>query len=196
MTTARLGLRTFIATKEHRRFVEFANAVRKHQYIGLCYGPAGIGKTLSARQYAEWDSIETFVDRWGSRDHSDAEVYALAARSRTVFYTPMVGSSIRRVYQELEQLITRVGICIREGELLMGRDLQTPSPLRSTSWSSTKRNACQSPPWSMSEPCSIGTEWASSSRACPGSRSGCRAILSSTVASASPTSTVPSRGTN
>jgi len=111
---ARHGLRAFIATKEHRRYVEFANAVRKHRYIGLCYGPAGIGKTLSARRYANWDRIEPYIRAWGPRDPSDAKIHALAAKSCTVFYTPSVGGGLRPLKDELALLCTRTGFAIAE----------------------------------------------------------------------------------
>lgn len=105
---------TFIATKEHRRFIEFADTVRKHCYIGLCYGPAGIGKTVSARRYAHWDLAEPLLTTWGPRDPSDAKVYAALARSKTVFYTPMVGGTLRALREELRLLTSRVTICIEQ----------------------------------------------------------------------------------
>jgi len=29
----------FLVIKQHRRFVEFADAVRREGYLGLCFGP-------------------------------------------------------------------------------------------------------------------------------------------------------------
>lgn len=52
----------FILTKEHKKFEEFCNFCKDYQYIGLCYGIPGIGKTVSASKYSSWPAIRKFYD--------------------------------------------------------------------------------------------------------------------------------------
>lgn len=115
MTVGRRSTGAFIATREHRRFVEFADAVRRQSTIGLCHGPAGVGKTLSARRYANWDLAEPLLTVWGPRESSDEKIYAALARSRTLFYTPAVAGSLTALRQDLVPLISRVNACIDQG---------------------------------------------------------------------------------
>jgi len=110
----------FIVTKEHRRFTEFADAVRKQQTIGICFGAAGVGKTLSARRYAHWDLIGPFIKQWGPRAESDTKVYAAAHRARTVFYAPQVASSLRSLRAELDYDLRHTNICVEEHLRLTG----------------------------------------------------------------------------
>jgi DNA transposition AAA+ family ATPase len=122
MTAGSVGPRTgpFIATKEHRRFTEFANALRKHRTIGLCFGPAGVGKTLSARRHAHWDLAEPLLQTWGPREPSDDQVYAALARSRTVFHTPTVGGTLQELRKDLHRMTSRVEICIEQHRRING----------------------------------------------------------------------------
>jgi DNA transposition AAA+ family ATPase len=91
----------FLVTKEYRRFAEFCHACRRDRYIGLCYGPPGVGKTLSARYYAQWDRVETVRPRWY---HADRVVPAEIAHCRTVFYTPPVANTPRGIAQTVRDL--------------------------------------------------------------------------------------------
>jgi DNA transposition AAA+ family ATPase len=118
MTAYSIGRRTgpFIATKEHRRFTEFANTIRKHRTIGLCFGPAGVGKTLSARRHANWDLAEPLLQTWGPRDPSDEKVYVALAHSRAVFHTPTAGGTLRELRKDLDLITSRVDICIKQGK--------------------------------------------------------------------------------
>ena len=71
-----------VETLEHCRFIEFCDACRRYRYIGLCYGPPGVGKTLSARTYSRWDKLRQ-SDRWTSGPTENPLLDA-------VFYTPGV----------------------------------------------------------------------------------------------------------
>jgi len=93
----------FIITREHRRFTEFADAVRRSCTIGLCFGPAGVGKTLSARRYAHWDQCHQLLTDWGPRTDNDAKIYAALARRRTVLCTPSVLTTARALKDELDR---------------------------------------------------------------------------------------------
>lgn len=85
----------FVVTRQHRRFAEFCDTCMAHRYIGLCYGPPGVGKTLSARRFAKWDVIENTAQAACTREEGRPVPDALL-ECRSVFYTaPVVNSPVR-----------------------------------------------------------------------------------------------------
>ncbi len=93
---------SFILTKEYHRFEEFCEACRRERYIGLCYGPAGVGKTLAARHYSKRDLIERHADnRFHYSRDSMPPVPPEAADCHTVFYTAPVANTPRVVKEGL-----------------------------------------------------------------------------------------------
>jgi DNA transposition AAA+ family ATPase len=94
----------FIETKQYRRFGEFCDACRRDQYIGLCYGPPGVGKTLSARHYTRWDLIE---DHEPYAEESSSQLRHIAG-SHVVFYTPTVVNSPGQIEHDIAMLRGRL----------------------------------------------------------------------------------------
>lgn len=111
---------SFVVTKEHRRFAEFADAVRRDRYIGLCYGPPGVGKTLSAWQYAGWDIVGPYLQAFRLLDVVPVPQQAMT--SRTIVYTPKVHNSPRIADKEITFLHERLSWGIEW-------ELQTPKEL-------------------------------------------------------------------
>src|SRR5271165_1824348 len=91
---------TFIETREYRRFREFCNDCRRNRYIGVCYGPPGVGKTLSARRFTHWDEIET-LPYYGN---ADIVVSDGVLDAHTVLHTAPVSNSPGKISKDLEHL--------------------------------------------------------------------------------------------
>ena len=89
----------FIVTQEYRRFTEFCDACRQYRYIGLCYGPPGVGKTLSARHYAKWDKVEVYR----SYEQSGSAALDEVLGSDTIFYTVPVLNGPGQIERDLDR---------------------------------------------------------------------------------------------
>src|SRR3984885_9147752 len=92
--------RAFVETIEYSRFVEFCEACRHFRYIGLCYGPPGIGKSLSPVRYSRADQIVP-RDRWTSEVSDDLPV-------DTVLYTTSVINTPSGVRNDINMARERV----------------------------------------------------------------------------------------
>src|SRR5271170_4005631 len=91
---------SFIETKEYRRFAEFCQATKQSNYIGLCYGPPGIGKTKSAKQYSNWTFQETYLEYGMQKFLAPTEV----RNYDTLFFTPPVVHTARDLRNGLSSL--------------------------------------------------------------------------------------------
>jgi DNA transposition AAA+ family ATPase len=94
----------FIETKQYRLFEEFCDACCRYQYIGVCYGSPGVGKTLSARHYANWDNILANP----ISGYCDDAVAEAAVDCHSLFYTVPVVITALQLGRALDALRDRV----------------------------------------------------------------------------------------
>lgn len=55
------SLMSFFHTVVYRDFVSFCERCRQARTIGVVYGVSGVGKTLAARAYTQWDRMQTLI---------------------------------------------------------------------------------------------------------------------------------------
>jgi hypothetical protein len=96
--------RAFVETIEHNRFVEFCDACRHFRYVGLCYGPPGVGKTLSALRYSRADQIVP-RDRWTSEVTDDRPVDTLLYTTSVVNTPSRVEIDIRLARERMMSIV-------------------------------------------------------------------------------------------
>lgn len=96
----------FFSTKPHLRFTEFAEACQQYRYIGVCYGAAGVGKTMSARQYSGWKFLKEHYDQ--SRPMTAVAKRKLA-KCTSVFCTAKIINTPKRLWSELFNKIQLMG---------------------------------------------------------------------------------------
>ena len=85
----------FIETQEYGRFREFCDACRRDCYIGLCYGAAGVGKTVSARYYTNPKK------RLPPRSWPSEGNLVKGMANQVVLYTPSVVNSPGQIARDL-----------------------------------------------------------------------------------------------
>ena len=86
----------FIETKEYQRFQEFCDACRTYQYIGLCYGVPGVGKTVSAHYYTNPKKVGSVMAYPPSEGRLEKGL-----GSRVVLYTPCVVNNPAQIGRDL-----------------------------------------------------------------------------------------------
>lgn len=125
----------FLVTKEHRRFAEFVEACRRERYIGLCHGAPGVGKTISARHCAHWDTLSPHlsltVQVHAALHGTQHEVPTEANTSRTVFWTPTVGITPRQLSKQLAKLCDGFNLLV---ERALEPETEVPELFRPDLW--------------------------------------------------------------
>jgi DNA transposition AAA+ family ATPase len=109
----------FIPTKQYKKFHEFCRACERDNYIGLCYGPAGAGKTEAAKNYSKWHHMSKCL-KIGVYSDETLPAFPISKLS-TALYTPSQLNTTKEMVRDIKDLIRNFGL-VKE-KILFGGDI-------------------------------------------------------------------------
>ena len=104
---------TFLITSQYKRFVELCKYSHNGKIIGLCFGKPGVGKTESARHYANWHTIEPLL----SKPLRTRSIPVSIVGCTTAFFTPDVTVTPKKLQSGLVLLKNRFDELIEQATL-------------------------------------------------------------------------------
>lgn len=105
------SIKEFVQTKEYKRFKEFADSVVEYRYIGICHGEAGVGKSLAAAYYTNWDNLithENLVD--GITEEMKKKINCC----KGVLFIAPVSNTPKIIYHDIRANIQGFGIAYKK----------------------------------------------------------------------------------
>ncbi|MBX9721654.1 MAG: ATP-binding protein [Candidatus Obscuribacterales bacterium] len=110
----------FIQTRQHLRFVEFADFCRANRFLGICTGRPGVGKEASALAYSQWNLTKALLDT--PRPKAPP---AKLQNCHTAFLAAEISCSTKRLNSGLNTLRNRFNRLVQDS-----RDWHEPKRLR------------------------------------------------------------------
>lgn len=99
----------FIQTRQHLRFMEFADSCRLNRSIMVCTGRPGVGKEASAQTYAQWQTIKPLLES-GRRQAPPMKLQ----NCHTAYWDAEINCTLKRLRSTLRLLRNKFDSLIQE----------------------------------------------------------------------------------
>ncbi|MFC3562679.1 AAA family ATPase [Pedobacter jamesrossensis] len=108
------SLKSFVLTQEFNRFEEFASSCIDFRYIGICYGEPGVGKSLAAARFTQWQ--EELIDE-NAVDELSAKRKKVIKNCKGAFLTAPVTNTPKIIKTEITRRTSAYGITLAKANM-------------------------------------------------------------------------------
>lgn len=101
---------TFVETRQHKRFIEFADSLRISRGLGVCTGKPGVGKESSALVYSQWKTMKSLIERARRPNSAPPRL----TNCHTVFWSAEVNCTLKSMRTSITLLRNKFDSLVKE----------------------------------------------------------------------------------